>query len=213
LGFRHGRSIFNCLHAYKSRRGHKHKLQLGCSGSYYKIFPQLVGNPGTPTTFTQTRFPAISCRFGTGQGIYFRGLSYSAGNPAAAPGGEYGRLVVYVPGAGFYNQLLLSGYNSGALATSYPLSLGFVGGISSTTTPAKNFTNTVTITNPAKTVTVTFPAGFAEVDANYKVFLDLPYETVAFVTGKLTTGFTINVGTSPGTSAGTSAIIGWMLVR
>lgn len=81
-------------------------------------------------------------------------------------------------------------------------------GISASSTHANNFRSTVTLPASTTSVAVTFSNG-AEPDASYSIFLDLPFNTDAWVTSKTTTGFTINVATS----SGSAQTIGWILAR
>lgn len=84
-----------------------------------------------------------------------------------------------------------------------------LGGGSRPNSAGKNFMNSAVITNPATTVAVTF--GTAEADSDYEVTVFDFEENLGnyWITSKATTGFTINVATTPATSA----TVHWMLTR
>jgi hypothetical protein len=84
-----------------------------------------------------------------------------------------------------------------------------LGGGSRPNSAGNNFMNSTTIVNPATTSAVTF--GTAEDDADYEITVfDFEENMGAYwITSKTTSGFTINVATTP---AGT-ATVHWMLTR
>ncbi len=102
------------------------------------------------------------------------------------------------------------GGNSGTvLAGNYaagynPIGIAACGGISLTDTLAHNFAGVASF-SASTTVNITLPV--AEVNANYSVFLENTTNNTIWVTGKTTTGFTIN------SSASITANVAWLLIR
>lgn len=96
---------------------------------------------------------------------------------------------------------LLGGTSAG---TYRPLGLVGFQGMSVVDTPANNLTGQATFA-ASTSVVVTFPV--AEANSSYRVFLDNPANQVLWVTGKSTSGFTIN------SSVSNSTTVGWMIVK
>ncbi|MDD3925805.1 MAG: glycosyl hydrolase family 28-related protein [bacterium] len=92
-----------------------------------------------------------------------------------------------------------------------------VRGISATNTACRNMRGSVTITSTNASGAVAFP--LAEADTNYYVTASVAGvtgtpatgATRAYVTGKSTTGFTVNLETAPG--AGNSVRVEWHVIR
>lgn len=92
----------------------------------------------------------------------------------------------------------------GTVSPYRPLTLTGCQGIAAQNTSANNLTGRATFA-AATTFAVTF--SIAEADANYSIFIDSPENNTFWVTGKATTGFTINAASA------TSVTVGWLLIR
>jgi hypothetical protein len=157
----------------------------------------------TGVTFSQVG-PAVDASYMTGVSAeHCSNIDLAASS--GSPGSIVGSPTFGVSGA--FNKNPGQNGNNGYLFDTgvNGLRLGTVKGLSSTSTPARNFTGTVTFTGAA-TKAVTF--GTMEADTSYAVYFDCGAAETFFATSKATTGFTANSSNS-----GSTAACKWILVR